>query len=66
MDLLFHREHAARCRSLAAKADAVTETRLIALAQRYEQMLRDEADQAGEEPHLAQPTSAEQKVRHPL
>jgi hypothetical protein len=65
MDERFLREHAARCRSLAARADAVTEKRLIALAERYEQMLRDDADQAGEERHLAQPTSAEQKVGQP-
>lgn len=65
MDLLFLREHAAQCRSLAVKADAVTETHLIALAERYERMLKDEADLAGGEQHLAKSTSADQKVRHP-
>ena len=66
MDERFLREHAARCRSLAARADAVTETRLIALAERYEQMLRHEAHQADEEHHLAQSSLSEQKVRHPF
>jgi hypothetical protein len=39
MDERFLREYAARCRSLAAKADESTARRLLALAERYEKLL---------------------------
>jgi hypothetical protein len=48
MDERFLRERAARCRSLAAKADELTERRLLALAKRYEHLLRDEVGQPEE------------------
>lgn len=64
MDERYLREHAVRCRSLAAKADELTEVRLLALAERYEQMLKDEVDQLGEKPSLAPGRSADPKVRH--
>jgi hypothetical protein len=49
----------ARCRSLAAKADEFTEMRLLALAERYESLLREEI------PAAPASISAEQKARHP-
>ena len=66
MDERYLREHAARCRSLAAKADEFTEMRLLALAERYEQMLKDEdeVDPSGDRPSLAPSRSADHKVRH--
>ena len=64
MDERYLREYAARCRSLAPKADECTETRLLALAERYEQMLKDEVGQPGERPSLAPSRSADHKVRH--
>jgi hypothetical protein len=39
MDSTFLREHAARCRSLAEKADQFTKRRLLDLAAKYESML---------------------------
>jgi hypothetical protein len=39
MDSTFLREHAARCRSLAEKADQYTKRRLLDLATKYESML---------------------------
>ena len=65
MDERYLREHAARCRSLAAKADEFTEMRLLALAERYEQMLKDEDEvgPSGDRPSLAPSRSANHKVR---
>jgi len=40
MDESFLKEHAARCRSLANKADEFTKRRLLDLASRYENRLR--------------------------
>jgi hypothetical protein len=62
MDERYFREHAARCRRLAAKADEFTERRLLALAQRYEQMLKDEAGQEAKRPSLAPSGSTDNKV----
>jgi hypothetical protein len=39
MDNSFLREHAARCRSLADKADEFTKRRLLNLAARYDRLL---------------------------
>jgi hypothetical protein len=47
MEESFLKEHAARCRSLAADADNFTKKRLLALAERYEKMLRNKIDRAG-------------------
>lgn len=57
MDERYLREHAARCRNLAAKADEFTESRLLALAQRYEQLLKEEVDQPNERSSLGTRTS---------
>ncbi len=43
MDESFLKEHAARCRSLADKADEFTKRRLLDLASRYENRLRGQA-----------------------
>ena len=53
MDERFLREHASRCRSLAAKADVSTERRLLALAERIEHLLKNEGGQAAERSPLA-------------
>jgi hypothetical protein len=64
MDERFLREHASRCRSLAGKADECTELRLLALAERYEHMLKDEGGPSGEKSSLAPSRSADHKLRH--
>lgn len=46
MEESFLREQAARCRTLAAEADKFTKKRLLALAERYEKMLRNKIDRA--------------------
>ena len=46
MDESFLKEHAARCRSLANKADEFTKRRLLDLASRYENRLRGQASRA--------------------
>jgi hypothetical protein len=46
MDESFLKEHAARCRSLADKADEFTKRRLLDLASRYENRLRGQASRA--------------------
>jgi hypothetical protein len=46
MDESFLKEHAARCRSLADKADEFTKRRLLDLASRYENRLRGRASRA--------------------
>jgi len=46
MDESFLKEHAARCRSLADKADEFTKRRLLDLASRYENRLQGQASRA--------------------
>jgi hypothetical protein len=46
MDESFLKEQAARCRSLADKADEFTKRRLLDLASRYENRLRGQASRA--------------------
>jgi hypothetical protein len=46
MDETFLKEQAARCRSLAEKADEFTKKRLLDLAERYENRLPDQPSKA--------------------